>query len=35
MAPVAGADRRSFMSVEFKEQYKTLLKERMDRSFQP
>ena len=25
----------SFMSVEFKEQYKTLLKERMDRSFQP
>jgi len=26
---------RSFMSVEFKEQYKSLLKERMDRSFQP
>ena len=26
---------RSFMSIEFKEQYKTLLKERMDRSFQP
>jgi serine/threonine-protein kinase HipA len=26
---------RSFMSVEFKEQYKSLLKERMNRSFQP
>jgi serine/threonine-protein kinase HipA len=26
---------RSFMSVEFKEQYKSLLKERMDRLFQP
>jgi serine/threonine-protein kinase HipA len=26
---------RSFMSIEFKEQYKSLLKERMNRSFQP
>jgi hypothetical protein len=26
---------RSFMSVEFKEKYKSLLKERMNRSFQP